>query len=63
MKPFPPEPCGRCGHDVNDHEYDEENEMAHCCLMCDCDGFTTDRGHWKSMRQETEGFNDLEGER
>lgn len=47
MSGFSPEPCGRCGHDVNDHAYDEENEMAHDCEQCGCDGFIT-----KTVRTE-----------
>jgi hypothetical protein len=38
---FPEEPCGRCGHDVNTHAYDAENEMAGECEECGCDGFVT----------------------
>jgi hypothetical protein len=35
------ESCGRCGHDVKDHAYDEENELAHDCERCGCDDFIT----------------------
>lgn len=44
---FPSEPCGRCGHDVNEHEDCED--FAGACehvgavgdMDCDCEGFIT----------------------
>lgn len=38
---WPSEPCGRCLHDVNDHEEIEEEDIAGGCDLCGCDGFIT----------------------
>lgn len=50
---FKPEPCGRCGHDVNAHAYDAENDFANECEVCaDCDGFITDfTGRFADQRE------------
>lgn len=38
---WPEEPCGRCGHDVNDHAEIEGEDIAGSCGKCGCEGFIT----------------------